>query len=258
MRLTINGQRGAFLQPTRYGFDTSGPYAIFVWKGTKDECLANVPAIEASGGLWEMRESYSGSGCELEARFPTEAGFPEEKPESTWELFPTDADQDILDSDVAVVKALSQTDREKIRAAIYTPKESSPSVSGNALEMYLLMLDGIKVWKTNAPTLRHTQKVSRAFAIQSALTNVNRILRTSTLLTQEPTIPSGLSANLPTVVNSSSENFKYGWQKKYPQITAAAGARVHIVQEWQWGRWPFGNGQFTPLSRSLSIYGDLL
>lgn len=234
----VTGRKGAYLQPPRYGRDQTGLYTLFTWHGTKSECLANIPGVEAAGGLWEMQESYTNARCELTARFPSQTGVTE-VPENDWELFAQEAEKDILESDNSIVNAISDDQRRRIRDAINNPVPGqSPALTdANAISLYLRMLDGLRVVHVNVPILRHTQKVSNVYAIPNSLTFIGRVITTATLIGQE-SIPSRISLNLPNNT-SSRDGLGYGWFKKFPTIRTAAQQKTHIVQEWVYGLWSY-------------------
>jgi len=243
MSAIINGRRGAFLQPLTYGVDPSGRYTIYVWRGTVNECLANVPAIEASSGLWEMRESWTRAACELTAHVPTITGQ-EEQIENTWELFSQDTEKDVLEADIGSLNTMSADNKRLVREKVKDTSGPSPNFTGASASfstgIYLLMLNGLTHVVTPVPTLRHTQTVSRNYQVPASLTNVGRVMTTAYLQASED-IRSDINANLPNDTSSRvGEGFtlRYGWYKKFPTIRGAARQRTVIVQEWVYGLWP--------------------
>lgn len=234
--MLINGQRGAFPQPGHFGRSEAGAYTIKIFEGTLDAIYQVAAIVEASGGLWEITESYTGARHRMECRFPIDFNVTEQAIQE-WELFAQEVEKDVLQADLAALDGISRDEKEKIRAAIDNPSANqSPALSNpTAIELYLEMLDGLRSVRVAVPTLRHTQTVSTLWTVGAALTNVGRIISTSSLLALEG-VPPGLLFNLPTG-NSNRAAAGYGWYKKFPTVRIAAGHRLQLEQEWEYGLW---------------------
>lgn len=243
----INGVKGAYLQPTRYGRDESGLYTIFVWEGTKNEVLSNVPAIESVGGLWEMEESFTQAKCRLTGRFPTNPNQ-QEQTVDTWELFSNTVEKDLLESDIAFISTMDQDVKRIIREAIDNPQPGkSPALTNSSqIDLYLLMLSGVKAVEVDQPVLRHTVTASNVYQVPNSLTNVGRILTTARLKNDEA-IRADIAINLPNVASSDSRR-TYGWRKCYPQIRGSAFQRTVVEQEWKYGLWVTSPAIYTVLT----------
>jgi len=233
----ITGKKGAYQQPQRLGLSESGGYAILTWEGTRNEVLANVPGIEAMGGLWDYEDSFSGAKCRLVGRFAVQPGQ-EEVPVNTWEFFAGEIEKDILESDVAVVNGISEDEKRKIRDAIQnpTPGQSPSLINTNAINLYLLMLTGVRSVRVPTPTLRHTQTVSNNWTVPAARTNVGKIILTANMGALEA-IPNDILFSLPSLT-STRTGLTYGWLKLDPTVRTAARQRTQIEQEWRYGLWP--------------------
>jgi hypothetical protein len=232
----ITGVKGAYQQPQRLGFAESGEYAILTWEGTRNEVLANIPGITAMGGFWDFEDSFSGAKCKLTGRFAALPGQ-QEIPIDTWEFFAGEAEKDILEADNAAVNGISDDEKRKIRDAIQNPVPGqSPSlVNANAINLYLLMLSGVRSVRVVTPTLRHTQTVSNNWTIPASRANVGRIISTASMVSLEA-IPSDILFGLPNFV-STRTGLTYGWLKLDPTIRSAARQKTQIEQEWRYGLW---------------------
>jgi hypothetical protein len=238
----INGKRGAYLQPTRYGRDSSGLYNLFTWEGTKQEVLGNVPAIEALFGYWEMEESFTLAKCRLTARIPVST-TQQETPVDVWELFSNTVEKDVLEADNAVINSFTQADINQLRSFIQSP-ESAPGTitpftaaaqAAGINQLYLEMTKGFRSLLVNAPVLRHTATASNGYQVPGSLTNVGRLISTATLKSQEA-IRADIANNLPSG-SSSQGNYNYAWLKMYPVIRGAAFQKTQVEQEWHYGLW---------------------
>jgi hypothetical protein len=241
----INGQRGAYPQPSRFGRNESGLYTIRIWEGTLREIYQIAAVLEAVHALWEISESYTGAKHRIEAHIPL-SGPPDqwqaETAEEEWELFAQDADVDLLNADVPPVNALLPTDRQEIQYYIDHPpaqgkdpvfKGSNPSVQ---LSLYHLMRNGYQSDEISRLTLRHTKTASKNYTFQSALNNVGRILQTKSLIPLEG-VPSEIQHNLPNQISGFSD-VAYGWLKKFPTLRVHPFKRSQIEQEWIYGLYP--------------------
>lgn len=233
---TINGQRGAFPQPGHFGRSEAGAYTVKIFEGTLAEIYQVAGVVEASGGLWEITESFSGAKHRMECRFPLDFNTTE-APVQDWELFSQEVEKDVLEADLAAFDGISRDEKEKIRAAIDNPQahQSPALVNPTAIILYLEMLDGLRSVRVAVPHLRHTQTVSTLWAVGAALTNVTKIISTPSLRALE-SVPGSLLFNLPSG-SSSRTRAQYGWYKKFPTVRIAAGHRIQLEQEWEYGLW---------------------
>jgi hypothetical protein len=257
--MKINGQRGAFLQPATWGQNDQGAYYVMIVEGTKEEVLQATAQAAAAGAVYQVTESFGKS--RLEARFPGNPFFGNgggvEQPVNLWEFFANHAEKDLLDAKVesSIINALQEATRTMIYNAIHSPPDAgnppdptkTPSDDSfwvnianatersNAKKVYNLMKDGVRSFPVEVPMLRHTQTVSNRWAVKAALTNVRRIISTSSLISLEA-IPGAVLFNLPTDTSSVSDK-AYGWYKLFPTIQQVANQKFQIVQEWQYGLW---------------------
>lgn len=168
-----------------------------------------------------------------------------ETPENTWEFFSNSVEIDLLDADVPAINALSDAEKRRIRDAVNSPDpDNPPTLSGDAETIYKLMLSGMKSFTVNVPTLRKSVVVSNRSQIRASLTNVGKIISTTTLRLQEE-IPTSILFDLPDLTTSRT-GFAYGWFKRHPTVQHSGLDRVTISQEWTYGLWP------------TIIYGDPL
>ena len=236
--IVINGTSGAYEQPQKFGVDSSGPYCIRTWKGTAAEIATQYNACLAFGALASIESGFGTHTCTARyALTPTGAGGGGgEVPIDSWEFFASHVEKDVLEADVSAINAISADDKRTIRDAIMNPTPGmSPALSGDALSLYLLMLTGVKAIRVNAPMLRHTQSVSFQYTVKAALTNVGKILSTSTLATFE-SIPTSVLFNMPTDT-STRDGLSYGWYKMHPTIRVGAKQKMQIELEYEYGLW---------------------
>ena len=212
------------------GYKFSGSFA-----GLKDSLR---PLIAQLAGLGYTFTYHSEESPNATIDFDS-AGDPggggTETPTLVWEYFANRIEIDMLEADIAGINTISESDKRTIREHINNPKEGeSPSVTGNALIAYRLMLDGVRSAMVNWPTLKVSKLVSSTYAVQASQTNVGRIITTASLTATE-SIPTRLFA-LPNDTTTKTDRV-YGWLKSFPNIQQAAGGRWNIAQEWQYGLW---------------------
>jgi hypothetical protein len=252
----ITGKKGAYLQPTRYGKSSNGTFVKFTWHGTKTECLANVAAVEAAGGTWDMQESYSGAKCELNADIPSLSAITGgEDSEITWELRGSLSEKDLLASESPVSRVLSAKDRKTIARLLGRLDDGGNLLvpDGPALGVYELMQQGMTSIVIPFAFLRNTLFISRASQPPEIITNASRIFTTDALLAHE-NIPAGIAANMrndnSTFQWSDAEVavLQHGWMYNYPSITTSARNKLRIDREWVYGLWP----------KEPAMYGDFI
>lgn len=165
---------------------------------------------------------------------PTGGGT--ETPTLVWEYFSNRLEIDILEADIANVNSISEDELRLIRKHIQDPEEASPALTtSNAIDLYLLMLKGVRSVRVNVPTLRVSKLVSNTYAVQASQTNVGRIISSATLSSQE-SVPTRLFV-LPSTA-STKTGFVNGWYKNFPNIIQSTAGRWQISQEWEYGLWP--------------------
>lgn len=163
----------------------------------------------------------------------------QETPTLQWEYFANSAEIDVLEVDSANINSISDDNRRIIRSAINNPDATTgPTLTGNSLSLYQLMLGGVRSYRINQPTLRVSKIVSGSYGVKASLTNIGRIISTNTLSLQE-SIPNTILFELPNYISTKS-GFSFGWYKKFPNVQQAGGNRWNISQEWEYGLWaPF-------------------
>src|SRR5438094_62475 len=160
----INGRRGANLQPRKYGKNESGRYLMYRWEGTRAEIQQLIPGLDLGGAYYEVQEGFTGAKDSLEARFPTDPSAGGNDVVNTWEFFAQTVEKDLLDSNNAAAAGISKDDKTLLREAVqnWTHAASPQAVFGtspNLLELYNLMLDGVRAVRVQVPTLRNTATV---------------------------------------------------------------------------------------------------
>lgn len=237
----INGLTGAHEQPVEFGRDTSGPYVIRRWRGTHAAIYSKYNECVLGGGVSSVKEGYGVH--ELTARFAIQQDTGDgttETPINNWEFFASHVEKDILEADIPAIESLSANDKTKLRNLMQNPPATSADIpsfdSGNATTLYGLIRNGLRSIRVNAPALRHTQTVSNQYTVRAALTNVGKILSSSTLATVEA-IPTSVLFNMPAD-SSNRAGLAYGWMKLHPTVRVSAKQKLQIEQEWEYGLWP--------------------
>ncbi len=250
MSIKINGQRGAKEQPIKFGQNESGPYAIRTWHGTRNEVFAEVPSVLAGGGTYEIRDTFTGTKVELEARFSNNSDGSAEVPIDTWELFAAEVEKDILESDISAITNLPKVDREMLRKLQADPSQPGSFLVPDAETIYRMMLKGVKSTLVQQPSVRHTQTVSNTYLIKASLANVGKIFTSAQLGTVEG-FPGTVLFALPNDVAAIPTDpldpvFNYGWRKKHPTVRGSARQKTQIEQEWIYGLWAYSPIQPVP------------
>jgi hypothetical protein len=236
----VNGQKGAYPQPSHFGRSEAGAYTVKVWEGTLNEVYAMAAVAEASGGLWEVTESYTGAKHRIEVRFPIDFNTTE-TPVDGWEAFGEEVEKDLLEADILGIDTMDNGDKAIIRAVLDNGVNSDDSLRQRLTddpfsnELYNEVVYGLKGVRHVVQHLRHTQTVSTLWTVRAALTNVGKIISTGSLTGLEG-VPTSLLVNLPITI-SNRVAAAYGWYKKFPTVRISAGHRIQIEQEWEYGLW---------------------
>jgi hypothetical protein len=182
-----------------------------------------------------------------------------------WELASNMVEKDILESDSPLMLNLF-TECASLPSNTWTPMKSQEdaftwfvrelkdfqnnptefrlaffSPSAYAYKLARLIIAGVKSERVFQPTLRHNKNVTSKYEVKDALTNCGSIITAASIDALEG-IPSTILFNLPTDYDSGrgdalGTQLKYGWFKKYPNVTQQADGEWSISQEFEWGLW---------------------
>lgn len=230
------GSGAAQEQPQSRGFSpTRGWQTIRTWKGEQNAIIDVANALVFFG--YEVQIDHGpGRVSTVRGQIGVNEELGGEEPVNLWEIQPITYTKDILESDLALVDALTDNEVQGIRSAIQNPDPANiPALTGDAQTIYDLMKLGVRDVKKFTVTLRHTQTVSNNWAVPLSLTNVNQIISTDTLISQEGP-PGWIADSMPSVV-STRAGLSYGWFKSFPTITVVSYNRTQLVQEWEYGLW---------------------
>ncbi len=236
----VNGQKGAYAQPSHFGRSEAGAYTVKVWEGTLTEIYQIAAVCEQSGGLWEITESFTGAKHRIECRFPIDFNTTE-TPVDGWETFGEEVEKDVLEADIAGIDSMDDGDKAIIRAVLDNGVNSDDSLRQRLTddpfsnELYNEVVYGLKAVRIVVQHLRHTQTVSTLYPVVAALSNVGKIISTASLRTFEA-VPNTLVFNLASTT-SNRVAAAYGWYKKFPTVRISSGHRIQIEQEWEYGLW---------------------
>lgn len=182
----------------------------------------------------------------------------------SWEMSSNLLEKDLLESDHGLMASL-WTECPALTSSFTPPKTpaqvftfyvenlkafaNNPTTGGvaffapaaSAFKLANLIVAGVKSTRIFQPTLRHNKIVSDKYSVQDALTNCGSIIKASSIAALEG-IPTTILFNLPDAYASArSDDFgallKYGWFKKYPNVTELADDQWQISQEFEWGLW---------------------
>lgn len=170
-----------------------------------------------------------------------------------WELVPTLAEKDLLESDNAMLSAVGASNMVILKNLITgsgpdvwtgdptTTFNNNPSADYTAtVKVWSLFQAGFKTVRLLAPTLRHTRMMRRDFTVQQAYDKIGRVFTTSSLKTYEQ-VPAQVLFDLPTTSDPTRLDglvVHYGWLKKPASIQQVSGGQWQIQQEYDWGLWP--------------------
>ena len=247
----ITGAPGVQLQPLQYGKNDSGNYTILTYESADKEAIgAMVSMLTATGGAnYEVTESFGKSRLTIHTPYTLFGLDPRTDRVELWEFFAQHAEKDLLEASVEsqIISTLSTLNIQTIRLYLQSPpnvKDGDPDVDlssftdgnpANALEVYQLMLAGVRSYPIEQPVIRHTITTSNRYSINRSLANVRAILSTQSLLAFN-NIPNALLFNIPNDV-SNNPSFAYGWRQLFPTAQQVALLKWQIVQEWQYGLW---------------------
>jgi hypothetical protein len=229
----VNGKSGAYEGPRRYGYDDNGPYTIRTWGGTKSAIETQYALCVTAGAACEVREGYG--TYTLEARYSTDADGTSNTEVDTWEFFANSVEKDMLEADISIVRGISADYKRTIQN--WTDPDSAPVLDsgGNASKLLNLRMKGTKSVVVMQPMLRHTKTVSNGYSVKASMTGVGKIWTNAQISSFEE-LPATVLFNLPTDGTAETEML-YGWLKLHPTVRIAAGQKVQIEQEFQYGYW---------------------
>lgn len=241
MSQTIIGTPGVFEQPIRYSWSpVRGWTTQRTFRGTRYDIRALVYAFRNAGWDVDVIEGPTTNstlictiGADLDGNIT--------EPTDLWEIQPTLVTKDLLDSDNAAVAAVAAQDgvlAQLADARVNPTKYTNASFTGDALELYKLIAKGVQSVMVFQPILRHTLSVSNRWEVAASLTNIRKIISTTSMSGLE-NIPGWIYQSMPDEIPAigHATTLNYGWFKMPPSITVVAYNRTQIVQEWQYGLW---------------------
>lgn len=263
---TTLGTLAATEQPLRYGWSpTRGIYTIRTWRGGRTQIDAVAAQLRALGYAYEVND-IPGDLAEIQATISgdeTGGRGGGSDINNRWELVPNRVMKDLLESDNAMIRALSDENIENINYYLQNPmnlgtggtvtsKFTNTGDRTNAVKAYKLMRAGVKGVIVSQPILRHTWSVPNNQNPGFAFDNIHRVLSTATLISNEG-VPADFLLPLSTLptkftnpTRTDSVALSYGWWKAMPSLSVAAYNRREISAEWEFGLW------------STDIYGAVL
>lgn len=251
----IKGALAPTKQPSRRRYiKGKGATTVEVWHGPTEDGIvgkyadliaAGYTNVETSGvgnGIWQVEGSIEGDG----------EGSPE-LPVNQWQLLSSAEQVDILTHRKVV--ALNDEELKAVLEGVNNPKPGvSPALTlANAIELYMLMMRGVKTYPRAQHILRHSLSVPNddAISTSAAMGGDFRIWDGGDL----PDMPAGFSAAISAIGQPSSldtegvdgDSFMWGWLKQPTTIATDIYGRTQIDREWWLANWPlFVYDPYTP------------
>ena len=103
--------------------------------------------------------------------------------------------------------------------------------------LFALLIKGATSYVTSQYVLRRTQTVSSRAQLEYTFSNVDKI-HTSAQVFADGTMPQPVQFAIATIpAPAAQDGYQWGWLKKTPSITQAAGGRFQGTQEWWLDQW---------------------
>lgn len=218
----------------------------------------NAQLEDGSNGFWEITATRA---VDPTSGVDGSGTVADEPISDTWELSSNLLEKDLLESDHDLILGMwdysddylvgSETQEEVFSRGIQLLKDLGNDPKAVALEVFSpnppalklakLIIAGVKSVRLFQPTLRHNKIVSDKYSVRDALTNCGNIIKASSLNSLE-SLPTTILFNLPSAYETTRSDafgllLKYGWFKKYPNVTELANDQWQISQEFEWGLW---------------------
>lgn len=173
---------------------------------------------------------------------------PEPTPEPQWNIQASAGEQNIMESDIDIVKTLSIETKEKLLLAIKNPGKNYPHYATNASDtekanaekLYKYMTIGADSKRFNTVTVSRTITVSRRYVSDWDLVNVNKVLSKETLV-GATNMPQWVYILLPDsaqdVEQSPGVIVNKGYLQEHPTYQNVANNQVQISQQWVYNSW---------------------
>jgi hypothetical protein len=264
------GIPGPWLQPSEYSRNEIGQFATVPYEDVDPNKINNLAAqFDRLGYRYRVIHSFGKHRLEVYLSYNPETK--DEQPVDLWEYTNQSVSKDLLSVAYlpsGITRFLIPPNVQLIRQALngvlpFTPQAFDPTkddpttfvprndlvpsdfigvpeVQQASYVIYLLMKTGYDSLLVTAPIIRHTQTVSSIYPITLSKQNVGRIITTPSLISMENPpdwAVTGLPDDIPTSVNNIA--LGTGWYKFAPTIQQIAGQKVAIVQEFQYGAYPF-------------------
>lgn len=253
----VIGAQGAIEQRIRFRWHPyQGPSTVRTWLGPRASIQALLPQLKAFGYAYEFGPD-SGQYYRVEATigFGIDGSGVNDPANiiDTWELLPNVVEKDLLRADIAVINAISDTQKSNLQTSINSNDPSvdtgasanpaRPITDTTARALWPYMKRGESSVKVFAPVIRHTQTVSNSATIQAAFSNIERLFSSTAMGPVSGTnpngqgVPPGILFSVPTKADPPDTNLRYAWYKNWPTVTTSFGAKAQITQDWEFGLW---------------------
>lgn len=256
-------------QPYRYGRREGGRFCVVSYE-TPSQSQVDALAVQAdtAGYNYEVILSHGKARLEIEYNYNNVVGGYSGRAteaEETWEIIPSKALKDLLDSVNPLVLACTQgelTDMKKrklnntLQSSAYydvatgllvrqTYGTANTPYSDVGMKLYKALLDGVDQVEVVFPVLTHSKVVTAVYVSPAQFANVGRIISTATLISSEG-IPGTVLFDFPSNVDPSPipigstgvfQSFLYGWIKDAPSVRQVSKKKWNITNTWSYGLW---------------------
>lgn len=232
----VNGTSGYYVQPEERGQDSTGPYRIVRYEGTR----AQMKALELTIGLanYTYKSSPSGAKDSIEIRFAGTQGSTIDPGQTIWEIRYDKHELDIGRSTAAL--SLTALQAQQLRDYILLGTASAQDPTTTLGQLMALVRAGEKHVQRSVPTVSRTITFASQSAVTASQQNVDRIITTPSMYAVEG-FPSDLVFSLPSNLDPINTDtgliVHWGWLKFGPTVTRVAYSKTSISQLWQYGLW---------------------
>ncbi len=219
-----------------------GESLIQPFEGTLEACLAKaIDLRNIRPDLAFVLEPADGPAWRIVVRSPD---FTDGDAQATvqWELLGNEIHKDLYEHPRSL--QIGEANLRTIRNAIADPQpDTAPTLAGDALTLYTLLLKGTNAFLTSQYVLRRTQIVSSRYQVRVAFNQIDYVWTTAQIVNVEAPPAALLFSIIEIPIPASQAGYQWGWLKKSPTVQQASGNRFQITQEWwleQWSTYVYG------------------
>jgi hypothetical protein len=265
MAAVILGQTTGVIQTNEYastltGDGKSGSTTLKFFAWTQTEALAKQAELRAGG--WSANIDQEGNGYRITATYNVNVDQDDPtntEPENQWSLTRNLQEENLLESDRPVIKALTTETKLAIELSLKNPNKHLPYVETSkasdadyvlvAGEVRTLMATGARSRRIITKTLKRSITVNTNYNTTWLNDSEGVVITTPTMISRY-LIPTPVTVLLPNpspslILLNTGDNdpnnkiqVQYGWLDLGVDRTFTSNGAVQISQEWEWGKWP--------------------